>query len=203
MAEHGGVPGITALQRPDHSSDANLWTNALGDLTRTEQDCIRSHLNEPANPEELLLVSHLQRDETWKKRLSVKRRNGEKIFIYDIFGKIAKWIQKFISIGDVPVQYDPAQAALPWAVVRFVLQACISDVQKCAFILESMEKVSEIVTWSRIHEKLYLIGNYEATATLKSALVSLYTRCWSVLAKIVLYFDQHKLSVSSRGKSKF
>ncbi|KAL9634405.1 MAG: hypothetical protein Q9164_004107 [Protoblastenia rupestris] len=109
-----------------------------------------------------------------------------------MFGKIAKWIQKFISVGDVAMQYDPTHAALPWAAVRFVLQACISDVQKCVFILESMEQILEIITWSRIHEKIYLSGDYEATTTLKSALTSLYACCWSVLAKVVLYFDQHK-----------
>ncbi|KAI4122117.1 MAG: hypothetical protein LQ338_005993 [Usnochroma carphineum] len=156
----------TALQRSNDGADTDLWSNALKNLTRTEQDCIKSHLHESSEPEKLLLVSQAKRDETWKNRLSVKRRNGEKLFIYDIFGKIAKWIEKFVSIGDVAVQYDPAHAALPWAAVRFVLQACISDVQKCAFILESMEKVSEIITWSRIHEKLYLTGDYEATAGL-------------------------------------
>ena len=128
---------MTAVQGSTISTaPANLWVNALNDLIPTEQSCIRGHLNESSDPKDILLVAQSQKDETWKKRLSVKRRNGERVFVYDIFGKTAIWIQKFISVGDAAVQYDPAHAALPWAAVRFVLQACISNVQKCAFILE-------------------------------------------------------------------
>lgn len=128
---------VTAIRgRTVSATPANIWANALDDLIPIEQSCIRGHLNESSDPKDILLVTQTQKDETWKKRLSVKRRNGERVFIYDIFGKTAKWIQKFISVGDVAVQYDPAHAALPWAAIRFVLQACISDVQKCAFILE-------------------------------------------------------------------
>ena len=137
MAESSSSPEVTAVQGSTISTaPANLWANALNDLIPTEQSCIRGHLNESSDPKDILLVAQSQKDETWKKRLSVKRRNGERVFVYDIFGKTAIWIQKFISVGDAAVQYDPAHAALPWAAVRFVLQACISDVQKCAFILE-------------------------------------------------------------------
>lgn len=32
------------------------------------------------------------------------------------------WVEKFISIGDVVVSFDPTHAALPWAGVRLLLQ---------------------------------------------------------------------------------
>lgn len=127
---------MTAQDSKVGTAPATLWANALKELIPVEQSCIRAYLNDPSDPKDILLVTQSQREETWKKRLSVKRRNGERVFVYDIFGKTAKWIQKFINVGDAAVQYDPVHAALPWAAVRFVLQACISDVQKFAFILE-------------------------------------------------------------------
>jgi hypothetical protein len=33
-----------------------------------------------------------------------------------------EWVDKFKTIGDNAIQYDPAHAALPWAGVRFILQ---------------------------------------------------------------------------------
>lgn len=36
--------------------------------------------------------------------------------------KLVGWVEKFISIGDVVVSFDPTHAALPWAGVRFLLQ---------------------------------------------------------------------------------
>lgn len=55
MAERGDLPRLAAFQCPNDSPNANLWTKALQDLTRTEQDYIRSHLHEPSDPKQLLL----------------------------------------------------------------------------------------------------------------------------------------------------
>ena len=48
--------------------------------------------------------------------------NKSKIVLRDIFAKVAAWIQTFIEVGDIAVQYDPGHAALPWALVRFLLK---------------------------------------------------------------------------------
>jgi hypothetical protein len=65
-----------------------------------------------------------------KKKLGYARKNGEKVVIRDVLGKIVQWINVFKEVGDVAVQYDPAHAALPWALVRFLLQVCTRDVQE-------------------------------------------------------------------------
>lgn len=39
--------------------------------------------------------------------------------------KLVGWVEKFISIGDVAVSFDPTHAALPWAGVRFLLQVSL------------------------------------------------------------------------------
>ena len=62
-----------------------------------------------------------------------------------------------------------------------------------------MEKVSEIIAWSKLLEKLYLTREYEATTAFSSALSSLYACCWSALAKTILYFQQHNFSMSFWG----
>ena len=48
--------------------------------------------------------------------------NKSKIVLRDIFAKVAAWIQTFVEAGDIAVQYDPGHAALPWALVRFLLK---------------------------------------------------------------------------------
>jgi len=57
------------------------------------------------------------KDMQWKIRV-----NGEKIVVRDLFKKTLEWIQKFAAVGDTAVQYDPVNAALPWAAFRFLLQ---------------------------------------------------------------------------------
>lgn len=57
-----------------------------------------------------------------RKRWKYKTRSGEEVIIHDVCEKIIGWIEKFIAVGDVAMQYDPTHASLPWAGVRFLLQ---------------------------------------------------------------------------------
>ena len=61
-----------------------------------------------------------------QKRWKYTRRNGEKIILRDVLNKILTWVDKFKTVMDMVVQYDPGHAALPWACVRFILQVRIS-----------------------------------------------------------------------------
>lgn len=59
-------------------------------------------------------------------------RNGKMISTRDILGRMITWINKFKAVGDVAAQYDSAHAALPWAVVRLVLQVrCCQSLLLC------------------------------------------------------------------------
>ena len=42
--------------------------------------------------------------------------------IRDVCAKMVSWIEKFIGVIDVIVQYDPVHLALPWAAI-LILQA--------------------------------------------------------------------------------
>ena len=57
------------------------------------------------------------------KRWKYQTKNGDVIIIRDVLDKVFTWVEKFKEIEDIVVQYDPTHAALPWAGVRFLLQA--------------------------------------------------------------------------------
>ena len=56
-------------------------------------------------------------------RWNFKAANGDEVIIRDVIEKIINWLNTFKAIGDMAMQYDPGQASLPWAGVRFLLQA--------------------------------------------------------------------------------
>ena len=43
------------------------------------------------------------------------------VYIRDVLGKVAFWLQKVKSVGDIVSSFDPVHAALPWAGIRFLL----------------------------------------------------------------------------------
>lgn len=100
-----------------------LWDEAVGLLK--EEDKQNGNFG---TPEKRAMLVELSEEVKRKKQLCVakrlkyKRNNGDFVILYDVFEKMAKWIDTFIQIGDVAVQYDPGHAALPWAGVRILLQ---------------------------------------------------------------------------------
>lgn len=133
--------------------------------------------------------------EAWRKRISFKRSNGEVVFLHDIFAKVARWVKKFVEVGDIAVQYDPTHAALAWATVRFVLQASINDIQRQGFVLENVEHVTQTISLGAIYECIYLADYSVAGESLKATLTKLYTLSWSSLAKALRFYEQSKMSM--------
>lgn len=112
------------------------------------------------------------------------------------------------------MSYDPGHAALPWALIRFLLQVCLAsrvdgvlliwrlyasmgDIEKYEFVGESLERVSRCICRCQLLEKLYLGGNTAATAQFKSALVRLYGLILLYLLKAKGFFDKKRSSTCS------
>ena len=101
----------------------NLWEVALSNLSEKDQKELRSELNSQGNFEINALtttVSQLQQ-QVHSERWHVRFRHRE-LDLSHVLDSIVSWVKKFIAIGDIAVQYDPAHAALPWAALRLVLQ---------------------------------------------------------------------------------
>ena len=94
----------------------NLWDLAATRLG--EKDKAYLDLNSTTKLDDLLIAVKNRRQECEQRQWTVK-----KVVLRDIFTKIVTWVEKFIEVGDVAVQYGPGHAALPWAALRFLLKA--------------------------------------------------------------------------------
>lgn len=48
--------------------------------------------------------------------------NGRQVILRDVAEKVIVWLDKFKAVGDIAVNYDPVHLALPWSLVRFLLE---------------------------------------------------------------------------------
>ena len=148
------------------------------------------------------------------RQLALKRRRGkDSIILRDVFAKIAVWVQKFVKVGDIAIQYDPGHAALPWAGVRFILtvraqqrlmldyrqaeilKAAIQDIEQFAAATQGIEQTCRLLVHSKIMEELYL--SYEprspAMGFLEDALVDLYTAILGYILRAYKYYGNSTL----------
>ncbi|CZR64609.1 uncharacterized protein PAC_14507 [Phialocephala subalpina] len=147
------------------TTSGGLWLKALEKLSGEDREAIKNLQPKPenqhpfskANIDELLdLTKHVQ---TKCQESSLKLSFGGKdIIVRDVAGKIIFWLSKFKEIGDVTVSCDPVHAALPWAGVRFLLQATIGEHEQMGNLVLATEKISYLISRGAIYERLYPPG---------------------------------------------
>ena len=111
-------------------SNYELWDRALRQLRKSKADrdivaVIEEIVKNPAGNNEITeggpgTVKGFAKDIKEKMELQIKGQ-GENSDTNRFVQKTVSVLNRFISVGDVAVNFDPVHAALPWAAVRFVL----------------------------------------------------------------------------------
>ncbi|KAI1415399.1 hypothetical protein F5Y13DRAFT_196737 [Hypoxylon sp. FL1857] len=135
----------------------------------------------------------LVKDECVRKKWKVTIR-GHTVILRDVLEKISVWVDKFLKFGDIAIQYDPASAALPWAAVRLIMQAAVNDVETFGYVLESIERITNVITCSSIIERHFLQPEHsemDVFQQLSDAIVSLYIAILRYLFSILHYYSNN------------
>ncbi|KAI9856843.1 MAG: hypothetical protein M1824_005216 [Vezdaea acicularis] len=170
---------------------SSLWQKAFATLCKEDRESL--YVNEP--PLQVLesLVDVVKQkeqlclDKRWK-----YRKNGQDIIIRDKLEKITTWVSKFVAVCDVAVQYDPAHAALPWAGIRFLLQATINDSQIFGAMVDGVEMISNALARCYTFEELYLQEGAvtEIQSQLERSISRMYSAVLIYLVEAKKYYAQ-------------
>lgn len=99
-----GVATLSLSPDVDEGHNNDLWAFAIERLQPED----RSSLNFAYDKLSTFLQFKQETDEARKKcdesRLSYKRKDGEKVILRDVLGKLVKWISMFKEVGDAVVQ---------------------------------------------------------------------------------------------------
>ncbi|MCJ1244561.1 hypothetical protein MMC30_001759 [Trapelia coarctata] len=181
----GGLP-----HRPLTKAE-NLWDAAVRKLDHQALQHVNILQQDKLTAvKDVLAVAQQKRDESLAKRWKLTRSGGN-LILRDVCEKIIVWVNKFIAIGDTAMQFDPVHAALPWAGVRFLLRIAINDVEQFGLMVESVERIANLIPRYAIIEELYLTGSLKVTDQLREALVKVYTAVLSYLLKASEYYGHH------------
>lgn len=102
----------------------SLWEDVLDELRLESHEKetlkIDEQLKLSNNIESLMSVVEEEHRKYKKKHRSIKIMN--KTVDFDgLFRRVTSWLDAFKAAGDTAIQYDPAHAALPWALFRLLL----------------------------------------------------------------------------------
>ncbi|KAH8812424.1 hypothetical protein F5884DRAFT_855722 [Xylogone sp. PMI_703] len=96
-------------------------------------------------------------------------------------------LNRFVSVLDVAVSFDPVHAALPWAAIRFALVTLTTNNELKNRLIESITNVASLIVQCDTYQNLYLNSGSSpelpdtTTNILKNAIVQVYTSCLLLL----------------------
>ncbi|KAL8826680.1 MAG: hypothetical protein Q9170_007310 [Blastenia crenularia] len=170
----------------------NLWSLAAAKL----EDKDKQHVpHSSLDIDDLRAAASERQRECVQKQWRVKAIGGNNstVVLREIFAKIVVWVQKFVEVGDVAINYDPGHAALPWALVS------IQDVQQYVVVAEGLESVAKTIVLYSAVEKLYLRRSGEESTQLKNALVELYALVLTFLIRAQSFYKEGTINRALKG----
>lgn len=182
-----------------HGASPGLWEVAFEALSAEDKkDLEVARADTRLQPSEIVqVVEQKKQDCVDKQWVLYTNKAGEKVPVRDVLAKVADWFERFKEVGDTAVQFDPVHAALPWAVVKMLLQLSVNDIQTFGTMAESLERISCIVVRYTDLETRVLIRTSVLTTQLSTALVRLYGSALGFLAHAYRYYGQGTLSEPS------
>ncbi|KAL0632096.1 hypothetical protein Q9L58_009028 [Maublancomyces gigas] len=163
------------------NTQRNSWEAALAKLSPE----VQMGLN-VAGPDKLLVLDQVLKQTRGAQDICLQKQWG----FSGVADKLVGWVEKFISIGDAIVSFDPVHAALPWAGLRFLLQISIGDKNKMEELLEALEDIANLIGRCAIYEMLYL-GNQTTAARCEEAIVDLYAAILLYLFRAKEYYSKN------------
>jgi len=134
LANTDGASQIAMEQQPQTAYAPSLWQEAWKKLPEDVRTYFQSTLNldeadtrgSGAAKQVLAIVAEV-RDICEKQKLIDTIDDGKRskrVIVRDLADKLINWMSKFVAVGDALMQYDTGHAAIPWAIIRFILQVC-------------------------------------------------------------------------------
>ncbi|KAM7197300.1 hypothetical protein V8F33_005728 [Rhypophila sp. PSN 637] len=155
---------------------------------------------------DVLAAANEKKEECMRRRWKLVIK-GRSIILRDVLEKISVWVSKVMTVGDIAIQYDQANAALPWAAIRLILQTSVNDVEVFGYVLSSIESIANAIAAGTIFELRYL-RRYESKldifSQLSSAVRTLYAAILRYLSAVLQYYSHNTATrlVKSIGTSK-
>ncbi|KAK3291787.1 ankyrin repeat and SOCS box protein 7 [Chaetomium fimeti] len=188
-----------------HGTSPSLWEAAFDALSAEDQKVLQfARTDVPLQPSEIVQVVEQKKLECVKKQwVLYTNKKGEEVLVRDVLGKVVDYIDRFKEVADTAVHFDPGHAAIPWAVIRMLLQSGVNDSQTFGAMADSLEQISSIIVRYTDLETRVLIRTSVLTGQLSAAILRLYGSALEFLAHACRYYGQSTLkrALKSIGKT--
>ncbi|KAJ5497544.1 hypothetical protein N7463_009531 [Penicillium fimorum] len=190
-----------ADKKPAKKADApkDLWAKALTSLPESKQETLKKMGFNQSSEQSGSVESSIkdlvgvvnQRQEECEKKFWKVKVGDEEIVLRNYTNSIVDWLEK---AGDIAVQFAPPQAAIPWAVIKSVMQIPVIEGEQMAALLATTEKIVRVISRGQVYESVYLRNKPvtdSLSKNLQSSLTTIYTASLDLLAESENLFSEN------------
>ncbi|KAF8461598.1 hypothetical protein BDZ91DRAFT_850969 [Kalaharituber pfeilii] len=187
----------------------SLWEEAWDQLPGKEKDRLRlthaSAVQDNINGHIILQQVRNRREELIQQSAEIVL--GASAFkLRDVFDNVISWLQRFVAVGDCLMQYDPIHAAIPWAVIRFILQCAINAQEIDTIIIEGIEYIGSLLARYIYCEASFLSRRFGLPQPsnrdhLREGLLKVYIAILRFLAKAHHYVGSFTTGIKGKNRA--
>ncbi|KAM0712300.1 hypothetical protein Q7P37_011395 [Cladosporium fusiforme] len=199
----GDLKGETGENKPiETTTDAskkylvakNLWQQAFDQLEPHIQVVLREHgfdgsgtpQGAKQSSDELIKKVNEKQEQVQEKQWGFPYK-GKKVVFREYTTDIIGWLTK---AGDIAVQFSPPQAAVPWGVLKGLMNIAIVDAEQMAALLQVTDRVVRVIDRGVVYESAYLRDegadlSEEIAGPLEKSLTAMFTTALNVLAETI------------------
>ncbi|PNP73536.1 hypothetical protein FNYG_13130 [Fusarium nygamai] len=157
-----------------------LWNQAIENVEASKDggklsEVIQVQEQALAEDAAMSLPALIKRLETEMKRFGTRKRLAEAM------EKIVPHLNRFAVVGDIAVSTNPNPAALPWAVVRFLLLNLTAGEEIRSKVVEGIAEITVLVFECSVYHELYLTSSASTdlpiNANLRQTIIDALSHC--------------------------
>lgn len=115
--------------------------------------------------------------------------------LWDEADKVMLWLDRFKQVGDIAVNADPIHAGLPWAGIRLLLEATISESRQMAALLTGLKTTLYMMNRLKAYwEYLRELPETQSRTNFETALTELHAIILQFLARAIQIYQKTSLS---------
>ncbi|KAL9027314.1 MAG: hypothetical protein Q9196_004145, partial [Gyalolechia fulgens] len=130
-----------------------------------------------------------------KQRCCIEKRwtftfTGRTIVLKEEANKVVSWLNRFTAVGDVVANVDPVHVGLPWAGIRLLLNAAVSEANQMTSLLVGCEIALYMANRLRAYiEFLHGLPTTLTRTNFKTAVTELYAHVLGFLARAIRIYQ--------------
>ncbi|KIA75560.1 hypothetical protein HK57_00663 [Aspergillus ustus] len=179
------------------SKNKSLWQMAFDDLSHTDRRTLaeyEAYLLSP-NPgilDDLRAKIHKEEEAYAQRKLRLKFK-GHEIALSEICRKILNYLDQFLIIGDIIIEYDPGHTAIPWAIIRGFVKMAQNIGGSAGAVVDGLERLSAVITRFSLVETELARKKYAIASDLINSMARLYTAILAYMASAKRFYDTNSL----------